>query len=523
MEQQRIIQTISLLSQQGNHAEAIKRCHDILRQQPKSQKILLLLSQLQLKENDFKRALATVEQAYEIDKAQAEIALQRALTLFRCGKNACALAALSSLRSYAEKNDNGPLLIKVGHIYTMMEQHQPAYECLKLADTTQPNSEIVSAKLLACEMAVGKTTAAITRVNKLISAAPQQTEFYYNRATLGHWSKGNNHIEQLHAVIRQCQNPAQALPVHYALSKELEDCGEYQDSFAALKQGYEIKRKLMRYDVANDIAAIDQIISSYDKQWFKQAINTAGLEQELSPVFILGLPRTGSSLVDKILSSHSRVSSMGEVRDWAMTMVRQSQGAGSNKFDLINTITRCDMKPIADEYVAAINGYAHQGPILVDKTPNNYLYLGIIKAAMPNAKIIEIKRNPMDSCYAMLKTLFRDGYPFSYSLDDLARYYHRYHLLMEHWFQLLDGDIIQLHYEDVVSHQERHSRRVIAELGLDWEAQCLDFHRYGTVTATASVAQTNRPVYSGSVNNWLNYRDFLAPLADRLASLGVDY
>ena len=237
-------------------------------------------------------------------------------------------------------------------------------------------------------------------------------------------------------------------------------------------------------------------------------------------MFIVGLPRTGTTLVDRILSSHSEVASLGEISDLATAIVRLA-GPVKTRMELIEKSAEIDFVSLSKQYTKSTCERGLDAPVLVDKTPANFLYLGIIARAMPDARIIHLKRHPLDACYAIYKTLFRMGYPYSYRLDHLADYYIAYTKMMTHWHEVLPGQILDLQYENLVRDTEAEARRLLEHCGLEWQDAVLSFHKNTSPSATASAAQVRRPVYSSSIGRWRDHADGLAPLIDRLTAAGI--
>jgi hypothetical protein len=217
---------------------------------------------------------------------------------------------------------------------------------------------------------------------------------------------------------------------------------------------------------------------------------------------------------------HEQVTSVGEVNDFALAVTR-SAGPAGGKEDLIRRAAQVDPAGLGGSYWRAIEGYGHSSPIIVDKTPLNYLYLGLIARALPRAHIVHLRRHPMASGYAMYKTLFRTGYPFSYDLDDIGRYSVAYLRLMNYWRALLPGRFLDLDYESLIDDQEGTTRKLLEYCGLPWRDECLRFHENTAPTATASAAQVRQPIHGESKDLWRNYRKELAPLARLLAHNGV--
>jgi len=232
----------------------------------------------------------------------------------------------------------------------------------------------------------------------------------------------------------------------------------------------------------------------------------------------MGLPRSGTTLVDRILSSHSRVESLGEISDFALCLTRLI--SGPDKGALIRAAAEMDFARLGQAYEEAIRSYGRTAPFLIDKTPANYLYVGLIALALPGARIVHVERDPMDNGYALFKTLFRTGCPYSYDLTDLGRYVAAQRRLMAHWRSVLPNRMVEVRYEDLVRRPADEARRLLAGVGLDWEPACLAFHENRAPTATASAAQVRRPIYRTSVELWRRYEDELAPLARTLAAEG---
>ena len=402
--------------------------------------------------------------------------------------------------------------------HTQLGRHGDAYACAKRLELLLPRSLSGMFSLASAAMTIGQLDEAETLLEKIISIDPNQAEAYYNRATLRRQTRERNHIEELkHRLDETPQGTSGEIPLCYALGKEYEDMGEYELSFLSVARGAAARQAKMSYDVATDCAAIDEIITTFGDNWRDKT--TPGKDID-GPIFVLGLPRSGTTLVDRILDAHHDVASLGEVSDFAYAVMRAGGGA-AGKSELIKRVADADLTELGKGYWSALQGYGEAAPYLIDKTPANFLYLGLIMVALPGARVVHVRRHPMASGYAMFKSLFRMGYPFSYDLEQIGRYYAAYHRLMEHWHSLWPGRILDVDYEELVDHQEAVSQDIIRHCGLEWSDACLNFHENASPTATASAVQVRQPIYRHARDLWRQFEHQLEPLAHTLKSEGV--
>jgi tetratricopeptide (TPR) repeat protein len=406
------------------------------------------------------------------------------------------------------------LLQDVGNLYVHLNLHVDAERCYARAAALAPDDPQALYNWATCLTALGQLEKAEQLLDWVIALAPGDHDAYYNRSTLRRQTAERNHVDELsHAW--STASPTGRIALGYALAKELEDLRRYPESFATLKAAADARRRVLNYRVENDVATMAQIARAFSADYCRVS-SRAG--SETRPIFIVGLPRSGTTLVDRILSSHSQVQSRGESSDLAAILMRLA-GPVANKKALVQRATELDATEVGRSYCARLPRTGT--PWVIDKTPMNFLYLGLIAVAMPQARIIHVQRHPLDVCYAMYKTLFRMAYPFSYDLADLARYYLAYADLMQHWRDVLGARLIEIDYEALVADQEHTTRGLLYDCALPWEESCLKFHQNESPTLTASAAQVRKPLYNSSVGLWRHYKRELQPLAERLHVSGV--
>lgn len=415
--------------------------------------------------------------------------------------------------------DDRATLQRLISLYTQLGRHRRAYDCARRClDAAGSNLESRYA-MASAAIAVGEFDEAEELLDAIIDEFPEQAEACYTRATLRRQTNGSNHVDDIrHKITAVPRGDPAEVPLCYALGKELEDLGRYEEAFDYISRGADARRAGLSYDVRGDVDTMQAIAETFDRTWWDE---TDSGKTGNGPIFVLGLPRSGTTLVDRILASHSDVASLGEVNDFAYAVMRHGAPA-SDKRTLMENVAGSAMSALGTEYWHALRGYGEPERRLIDKTPGNYLYLGLIAKALPSAAIVHVRRHPMASGYAMYKSLFRMGYPFSYDLGSLAQYWLAYDRLMDHWHEILADRILDVSYEELVDEQERVSREIVAHCGLEWSEDCLRFHENAAPTATASAVQVRTPIYRSARDLWRQYRNRLAPMERALVAAGVD-
>jgi Tfp pilus assembly protein PilF len=396
----------------------------------------------------------------------------------------------------------------LGAIFGRLGRHQTAIDLLQRAVAARPGVPQYLFNLAATERMTGNLVSAEAHCDAAIALDPHYCLAYYLRADLRTQAHERNHVAQIESLLGSATlgRQGEAL-LHFALAKELEDLGEHARAIDHVVSGGALQRRSIKYEPSAEISAIDRIIRTQARSW---PGSLAAGYAEADPVFVVGLPRTGTTLVERIIASHSAVVSAGETNTFAAELHRATKaGPGA-----------LEMADLGRRYLEAVTAFAvPRNTRFVDKTLQNYLHCGLIHAALPRARIILIRRHPLDACWAMYKAHFQEGmFSFSYDQIELADYYLAFRRLAEHWRSVLPSDtLLEVRYEDIVARQAAESRRIIEFLGLPWEEGVLRFHESRVPSATASAVQVRRPIYSSSVGKWRVHEQRLSPLRTRLA------
>lgn len=430
--------------------------------------------------------------------------------------------ALDLLRQYQSHLDNSPLYLDMAATtYSRLGLHTQAWPLYQKANQMQPDIDLFQSNLAACAVYLGKIVEAKAIYQSLLKRYPNHQRNHYQLSRLER-AVDSSHVKQMQTILKAADLPAERnIFMYYAIGKELEDLGHWQEAFHYYNMAGDATTSVVNYDVGTDVELIDKIIEVCDADWL-----TADIEKiqphklRRIPVFIVGLPRSGTTLAERIISSHSQVESVDETFLMQMAIQRISgiESRENMNPSIIEAAAEKDSALIAKGYLNAVDYKLGDKPIFIDKLPENLLYLGFIARAFPNARMIHVMRNPMDVCFAMYKQSF---FKFAYSLENLGRYYVASDRLHRHWQEVLKDRLIEIEYESLVADQEVQTRILLDKLGLDFEQACLDFEQNEAPSATASSVQVREKVHSRSVNNWKHFEQQLQPLKNHLEKSGI--
>jgi tetratricopeptide (TPR) repeat protein len=430
--------------------------------------------------------------------------------------------AVTLLQRYESHMDNSPRYLETaGTIYTNAGLPDKGWPLYQRANELQPGVDSLLANLAACSVYIGKIGEAKNIYRQLLAKHPNHQRNHYELSRLGKATDAS-HIEQMQAVLQSTNlAPDKNIYVYYALGKELEDLERWDEAFHYYQLAGDAAASVSDYDVQTDVQLIDKIIEVCNEDWLAdEADDMASGDPGKTPVFIVGLPRSGTTLTERILACHSSVESAGESFFMQIVLKRESgvKTVDSMNPAIVEAAANTDSRRIANGYLQAIAYRLSDKAFFIDKFPENILYLGFIAKAFPHARIVHLNRNPMDACFAMYKQSF---FRYAYSLDDLGPYYVSYKRLHEHWRRILGDRLIEVDYEHLVTDQEGQTRMLLDNLGLDFEEACLHFEQNKAASNTASTVQIREKIHTRSVNRWKRFEEHLRPLTTYLEDAGI--
>jgi tetratricopeptide (TPR) repeat protein len=496
--------------------------NEILRQDQTSAEGYFLAGIVQKVSGNPAKAAQAFEKALTLDADRYDAAVELANQFSIARRNGDAAALLAK---YEEKLANSPMYLDLaGTVYVDIGMSQNAWPLYQKATKLQPGVDLFQANLASCGVYLGKIEEAKATYRALLERFPGHRRNHYQLSRLEKATDAT-HVEQMKEILRTSDDPPDKnVFMYYAIGKELEDLEQWEESFEYYKKAGDAVTGVATYDIAADIAVIDKIIDVCNAEWLAdEASRGAADDSEKTPIFIVGLPRTGTTLAERIVSSHTQVESVGETQFLQMVLRRESGVSSVENMNpaMVEAVAQKDMDLIARGYLDEVRYRLGDEPMFIDKLPFNFLFLGFIAKAYPNARIIHLGRNPMDACFSMYKQVFTWAYKFSYSLEGLGQYYVAHDRLRNHWREVLKDRLIEVEYESLVTDQEGQTRIMLDKLGLEFEEACLDFDKNKAPSATASSVQVREKVHSRSINKWSRYAQQLQPLREYFESAGI--
>lgn len=454
---------------------------------------------------DYEGARTSYLRAYDGSLERTQAACKAAVAAGLVGYEAEALAELEELLTRFP--DSADLVIDVGTAARLIGDVELAYACFQRGLATFPNDAVLANNLGSCLVDLGRMDEAETFLKLAVESDQNQADAWYNLARVRRYtSEDRPLVARLEQALGQSREPRARAVVNFAMAKVSHDLSEYDRAFKHYRAANQVMGAMMRYDQAANEAEFRQVIASFTPELAQRP----GLVQSSVPMLIVGMPRSGTTLVEQILSAHPEVHGAGELRD-LLTVTRRLSQLGCYPSNVSNA-PREQLKAWAGSYLEVLGRQGGEALRVTDKMPTNFLALGVASMMFGGLRVVHCRRNPMDTCFSNYIQFFAEGHLYSSSLDDVAHFFGLYRRLMAHWHQVLPIQILDVDYEDVVDDVEREARRLVAFAELPWDDRCVEFHSNERTVATASNWQVRQPIYTQSRQRWRRYETHLEPL-----------
>ncbi|MFS8063231.1 MAG: tetratricopeptide repeat-containing sulfotransferase family protein [Luteimonas sp.] len=467
-------------------------------------------------------AIECLRRATELNPTRAEYMAQCARALLHAALPAEAIDAADKARALSPSD---PMTLDtLGIVYSQLNAHEKAAEMFRRVAVLQPESANCRFNIATSLIFSGDIDAAEHELEACLELDPGCWKAHLSIALLRRQTGFANHLERLLALLAGAAGDETAqMYLNLSLYKEYEDLADYPQAFAHLTRGKLAGSSSRGYSIERDEALFAALIDS-----FPAPQPEASGFRTTEPIFVFGMPRTGTTLVERIISSHPEVYSAGELQDFGIALKRASGSRTRPVLDL-DTVRRSreiDRARLGGQYLESTRPGTGKTPRFIDKLPHNFLYAGYIAQALPDAKLVCLRRDPVDTCLGNFRQLFAQNspyYDYSFDLLDTGRYYVLFDRLMAHWRRVLPGRILELDYETLVDEQEASTRRLLEFCGLHWDAACLDFQDNAAPVATASAVQVRSPMYRSAVGRWRRYEPQLGELLQLLHEAGIPH
>ena len=469
----------------------------------------------------FEDALASYNKAISLSPGFAEAFNNRGITLQKLGHLDEALASYD--KSIELKPDNTEAFTNRGNVLREFNRLDDALVSYHEAITIEPTNAEAFNNRAATLMELGRLDAAQKAAEQAIELAPRKPRYYHTLGNIRGYGAGDARIVAMEELVRdvRCLSIDDRIELHFALAKAYEDLGKSESAFDQLLAGNALKRQQITYDEAKSLGALNEARAVFTSEFIRTRQNVG---YRLSvPVFIVGMPRSGSTLVEQILASHPRVFGGGELKHFQKAVEDIYKKLRRSTPAPMQGLSDEDFRELGDRYLAAVESLAPSAARITDKMMANFNFAGLIHLALPSAFIIHTVRDPIDTCVSCFSKLFNDeALNYTYDLAELGRYYRHYQALMAHWHKVLPpGRILNVQYEDIVGDLEGQVRRIIEYCGLDWDPRCLNFHLTERPVRTFSTTQVRKPIYNTAVGRWRAYEQSLKPLLTELGIVAI--
>ncbi|MDE0681229.1 MAG: sulfotransferase [Gammaproteobacteria bacterium] len=511
-----LVMVVDLMSQ-GKLLKAEDLCRKFLRKVPHHVEAMRLLADIGMRFGVLADAEFLLESAHEFEPNNVRVHMDYVKALRKRQKFA---KALEQARQLLDRSPGNPQFQSIYAIECMQTGNYE--EALRLFDSVLekiPGDPITLTSKGHALKTDGQYDQAVASYRAALESQQRHGEAWYSLSNLKVYSFSDSELERMHAQLKRDDlSHADRVHLSFALGKAYEDRNEFETSFGFYQQGNRAKKAASTYDA-------DKMTGELRAQ--QRVCNAGMLSRGLTagypaadPIFVLGLPRAGSTLLEQILSSHSKVDGTLELPN-VLSLSQQlrrrgRRGPEPDYPDILEALSDQELRNFGQQFIDDTRIHRAGAPFFVDKMPNNFRHIGLIHLMLPNAKIIDARRHPMACGFSGYKQLFAEGQQFTYGLADLGQYYRDYVELMDHWDAVLPGKVLRVQYEEVVSGLETQVRRILDHCGLEFEPECLNFYRTDRAVRTPSSEQVRQPIFKSGLDYWRNYEPWLDPLKDAL-------
>jgi predicted Zn-dependent protease len=510
---------------ENNLPVAEKRLRTHLQSYPKDVAALRMLAEIAARLRRYADAQDLLETCLELAPSFDAARINYAVVLNRLGKPAEALPQIERLltkdpRNPSHRSLRAAILANLGHYAESIV----VYEAVLNEFPQQPKIWMSYGHSLKTAR---RHADAVSSYRRAIAMQPTLGEAYWSLANLKTFRFSEEDVAAMRRALAGTDlGDEDRLHFEFSLGKALEDAGEYEESFAHYADGNAIRKRSHPYNADDTTKFVQRSKAIFTADFFT-ARGGAGAPDP-TPIFIVGLPRAGSTLIEQILASHSKVEGTMELPDLAriaMQIIQRNKGSGESEFaEGVALLTREELRALGEQYLAETRSQRKTDkPFFIDKMPNNYLYVGLIQLILPNAKIIDARRHPLGCCFSGFKQHFARGQSFTYALDDIGCYYRDYVELMAHVDEVLPGRVHRVFYESMIEDTDAQVRRLLGYCGLSFEDACLRFYENERPVRTASSEQVRQPIFRDGVDRWKQYESWLQPLKKALGPVLDDY
>jgi len=509
---------------QGRVLKAEELCREFLRKVPHHVEAMRLLADIGIRLGVLDDAEFLLESAVKFEPDNIQVRMDYIRALRKRQKFEQALEQARHLMSTSPQNPQFRSLFAIESMQT--GDYETALATFDDVLKQVPGDPTTLTSKGHAYKTTGQYDSAVGAYRAALASRPQYGEAYYSLANLKVYSFSADEISDMHAQEDNVNlSHIDRVYLCFALGKAYEDKGDCETAFNYYERGNRLKKNQGSYDalqMSEDLEAQRRVCTA---DLF--ARKSGAGHRAPDPIFIVGLPRAGSTLLEQILSSHSQVDGTLElpnILSLSQRLRRRGrQGASSGYPEILSELADSEFEDFGKDFIADTRIHRQDAPYFIDKMPNNFRHIGLIKLILPNAKIIDARRHPMACCFSGFKQLFAEGQQFTYDLQDLGRYYVDYVELMDHWDAVLPGEVLRVHYEDVVADIDGQVRRILEYCGLPFEESCIEFHRSERSVRTPSSEQVRQPIYKEGLEQWRHFEPWLEPLKTALAPVRDRY